>query len=95
MFRLISAGISMLAAVSAATNKIQTLVVLDSWATIETHSVIMKYLEEKLGHQLTFSMSNANVKLKERGEWNFDNIVYMAASAKGNFFYIYTYRVIT
>jgi hypothetical protein len=66
----------------AATAAEQTLVVLDSWATVETHSVMFKYLE-KQGHQLTFKMADASFELKEHQEWSYSNIILMASSVKG------------
>ena len=61
----------------------QTLVVLDSWATVETHSTMFGYLEQSLNHELTFEMADAKIKLIEHDEWKYDNIVFMAPSVKG------------
>jgi len=44
---------------------------------------MMKYLEEKLGHHLTFEMADAKIKIKEHDDWVYDNIILMAPSIKG------------
>ena len=35
----------------------KTLVLLDDWATIETHSMFLKHIQEKLGHEVEFAMA--------------------------------------
>jgi thioesterase domain-containing protein len=88
MFRLTASTISLLSAAAAAgliqtDTQTQTLVVLDSWATIETHSHMFRYLEENLGHNLAYQMADSKLKLKEFDNWNYDNIIMMAPSIKG------------
>ena len=41
--------------------KTETLVLLDSWATIQTHSHMFDYLRETLGHKITFEMIESKV----------------------------------
>ena len=67
--------------------KTETLVLLDSWATIETHGHMFNYLRDTLGHQVTFEMIESKIHLKDSAQqWRFDNIVLMAPSIKGKIF---------
>lgn len=64
--------------------KTKTLVLLDSWATIETHSHMFDYLRKTLGHEVTFEMMESKISLKDSAsQWRFDNIVLMTPSVKG------------
>ena len=62
----------------------KTLVVLDSWATIESHSVFFAHLKDKLGHQIEYAMASTGPHIvKHYDEYYFDNIIFMAPSSKG------------
>ena len=61
----------------------KTLIVLDDWATVETHSVFFGHIKNKLGHKVEYSMSNSVQKFKLHGAYYFDNIVLMTPSTKG------------
>ena len=64
--------------------KTATLVLLDSWATIETHSHMFDYIRDTLGHQVTFEMMESKINLKDSAvQWRFDNVVLMTPSIKG------------
>jgi hypothetical protein len=70
-----------------AEKKTATLVLLDSWAIIETHSHMFDYLRDTLGHQVTFEMMESKINLKDSAQqWRFDNIVLMTPSVKGRRF---------
>jgi len=60
----------------------KTLVVLDNWATIETHSSMFNYLEEQLNHRLVFEMADSKIKFQEHDQYQFDNVILMAPSVK-------------
>ena len=65
-------------------NATKTLVVVDDWATVETHSVFFDHIRNKLGHKVEFSMSDDSVqKFKHHDAYYFDNIVLMTPSTKG------------
>lgn len=65
----------------------KTLIVLDNWATIETHSVFFSHLKDKLGHKLEFAMAATGPHIvKHYDEYYFDNIVFMAPSSKGKLY---------
>lgn len=73
--------------------KTETLVLLDSWATIETHGHMFDYLKDTLGHHVTYEMIESKIHLKDSAQqWRFDNIVLMAPSIKGRFFHLYNFR---
>lgn len=61
---------------------IQTLVLVDDWATIETHSVFFDSLR-KDGHSLQFETANPPPPIKYYESYFYDNIILMAPSAKG------------
>ena len=61
---------------------IQTLVLLDDWATIETHSVFFDSLR-KDGHSLLFETANPPPPIKYYESYFYDNIIFMAPAAKG------------
>ncbi len=48
--------------------KTETLVLLDSWATIQTHSHMFDYLSDTLGHKITFEMIESKVSLKDSAQ---------------------------
>ena len=62
---------------------IRTLVLLDSWATIETHSIFFDTLRRDGGHTLQFEMASAGPQIKYYQEYFFDNIILMAPSVRG------------
>lgn len=66
----------------------KTLVVLDDWATVETHSILFEHIGKsgKLGHEIEFAMASKGPqgKVKHRDAYYFDNIVLMAPSTKEN-----------
>ena len=37
---------------------VKTLVLLDDWATVETHSIFFNHLAKTIGHELEFVMAN-------------------------------------
>jgi P2-related tail formation protein len=62
----------------------KTLVVLDNWATIESHSVFFSHITDKLGHQVEYAMATTGPNIvKHYDEYYFDNIIFMAPSTKG------------
>ena len=60
----------------------QTLVLVDDWATIETHSIFFDQLRSD-GHQLLFETANPAPPIKYYDEYFYDNIILMAPSIKG------------
>jgi len=58
------------------------LVLLDSWATIETHSFFFETLKKVGGHTLTFEMTSNNFQIKYYEEYFYDNIILMAPSIR-------------
>jgi hypothetical protein len=63
---------------------IKTLVLLDNWATIETHSIFFDSLRLD-GHSLQFEMIKPAPAIKYFEEYYFDNIILMAPSTRGNY----------
>ncbi len=61
---------------------IQTLVLLDDWATVETHSAFFESLR-KDGHSLLFENANPPPPIKYFDSFFYDNIILMAPSTKG------------
>lgn len=62
---------------------IQTLVLLDDYALVETHSIFFDSLSRD-GHQLQFEMIAPNPPaIKYYEDYYFDNIILMAPSVKG------------
>jgi hypothetical protein len=66
---------------------IRTLVLLDSWATIETHSIFFDTLRRDGGHTLQFEMASSSVQIKYYQEYFFDNIILMAPSVRGKHYH--------
>lgn len=63
----------------------KTLVVVDDWATIETHSVFFNHIKESLGHEIEYATatSGPSGKVKHHDAYYYDNIMMMAPSTKG------------
>ena len=62
----------------------QTLVLLDNWATIETHSIFFNYLAKTVGHELEFVMASQGPhSVKHYDQYYYDNIILMTPSIKG------------
>ena len=63
----------------------KTLVVVDDWSTVETHSVFFDHIRSALGHKIEFAMSETGPsgKVKHHDAYYFDNIVMMSPSVKG------------
>jgi hypothetical protein len=61
---------------------IQTLVLLDDWATIDTHSILFESMK-KDGHHLVFESVSPAPAIKYYDEFFYDNIILMAPAAKG------------
>ena len=61
---------------------IQTLVLLDDWATVETHSIFFEILR-KDGHSLAFESANPPPAIKYFDSFYYDNIILMAPAVKG------------
>lgn len=62
---------------------VRTLVVLDDWAMIETHSQFFKHLTEDLGHSVTYKMASDDVQLKMFQSYHYHNLILMTPSIKG------------
>ena len=62
---------------------IQTLVLLDDWATLDTHSIFFDSLKRD-GHNLVFEGATPPPQIKYFDDYFYDNIILMAPSAKGN-----------
>lgn len=60
----------------------QTLVLVDDWATLETHSVFFESLRRD-GHNLVFESANPPPQIKYYDQFYYDNIIMMAPSVKG------------
>ena len=61
----------------------KTLVLLDNWATVETHSVMFDHLKNKIGHKVEFAMADVGPSIvKHYDEFYWDNILIMAPSMK-------------
>jgi hypothetical protein len=71
------------ASIAESNNPSRTLVLLDSYATIETHSLFFRHLEDKLGHHLDYEMADSKVNFKQFDQWRYENVVLMAPSIKG------------
>lgn len=65
---------------------IQTLVLLDDWATLQTHSILFDTLK-KDGHNLVFENAYPGPQIKYYDEFFYDNIILMAPGVKGKEFY--------
>lgn len=55
---------------------------LDNWATIETHSIFFETLKQN-GHSIMFEMVSPAPQIKYYEEFYFDNIILMAPSVRG------------
>lgn len=67
----------------------KTLVLLDNWATKETHFLFFKYLSETIGHELEFVMASQGPhSVKHYDQYYYDNIILMAPSIKGKSLHI-------
>ena len=61
----------------------KTLVLLDNWATIETHSVFFDHLKSEIGHVVEFAMGDVGPPVvKHYDQFFYDNIILMAPSFK-------------
>lgn len=64
-------------------NLSRTLVVLDNWATVETHSRFFDHLSHDLEHEVRFAMMDTEwLEYKELESWRVDNVIFMAPSIK-------------
>ena len=63
---------------------IQTLVLVDDWSLLQTHSLFFESLR-KDGHSLAFESANPPPAIKYYESYFFDNIILMAPSVKGKF----------
>ena len=63
--------------------KTKTLVVLDNWATVESHSMFFDHVRDTLGHNVEFAMHDWDGKVKHLDSYYFDNIIMMSPSTKG------------
>ena len=62
----------------------KTLVVLDNWATIETHSMFFNHLSQTLDHDVEYAMASIGPHMvKHYDEYYFDNIIFMSPASKG------------
>ena len=63
----------------------KTLVLVDDWATIETHSAFFDHIKMNLGHEIEYAISTEGPagKVKHHDAYYFDNIIMMAPSTKG------------
>ena len=61
---------------------IQTLVLLDDWATIDTHSIFFESLRRD-GHNLVFEGANPPPLIKYFDDFFYDNVIFMAPNVKG------------
>lgn len=64
--------------------KTQTLVLLDNWATVETHSYFFDHLATQLNHKVHFEMIfDEEVSYESFNGYKYQNVILMAPSAKG------------
>lgn len=61
----------------------KTLVLLDNWATVETHSLFFGHLKDNLGHQMEYAMASEAPLIKYHDKQYFENIILMTPSVKG------------
>lgn len=58
---------------------------LDNWATVETHSTFFDHISKTIGHEIEFVMANqVNLSVKHYDQYYYDNIILMAPSMKEN-----------
>ena len=62
----------------------KTLVLVDDWATVETHSLFFDHVRSNLGHEIEYAMASQGPsgKVKHHDAYYFDNMVMMAPSIK-------------
>jgi hypothetical protein len=67
------------------TGKVKSLVLLDDWHYIETHSLFWGQLKN-MGFELDFKMiSDPNIKLSYFGEYLYNNVIFFAPTfSEGN-----------
>jgi hypothetical protein len=61
---------------------IKTLVLLDDWSILDSHSIFFDSLKRD-GHELQFENANPPPPIKYYDEYFYDNIILMAPAAKG------------
>ena len=61
---------------------IQTLVLVDDWSLLESHSLFFDNLR-KDGHAISFESANPPPNIKYYESYFYDNIILMAPSVKG------------
>ena len=72
----------------------KTLVVVDSWATLETHSVFFAHIRDVLGHKIEYAMGSTGPHIvKHYDEYYFDNIIFMSPSIKGKSFSLFLHQL--
>jgi hypothetical protein len=57
-------------------------VLLDNWATVETHSLFFDHLKTNLGHQMEYAMASEAPLIKYHDKQYFENIILMTPSVK-------------
>jgi len=60
----------------------KTLVLLDNWATVETHSLFFSHLKNNLGHTIEYAMASEAPLIKYHDKQYFENIIMMTPSIK-------------
>jgi len=60
----------------------KTLVLLDNWATVETHSLFFSHLKNNLGHTIEYAMASEAPLIKYHDKQYFENIIMMTPSVK-------------
>ena len=63
----------------------KTLVLLDDWAMVETHSQFFGHIRDHLGHEIEFAMADTGPAgmVQHNDQYYFDNIVLMTPTVKG------------
>ena len=81
----LAAAISVNAGLISDERATKTLVLVDDWALIETHSAFFDHIRSDLGHEIEFATATEGPagKVKHRDAYYFDNIVMMSPSVKG------------
>ena len=80
-----SAGVVVNAGLISDDRVTKTLVLVDDWAIIETHSTFFDHIKMNLGHEVEYAISTDGPagKVKHHDAYYFDNIIMMAPSTKG------------
>ena len=65
MIKSLISSVALGSLVQAGLAESRTLVLLDNYATIETHSLFFRHLEDKLGHHLDFEMADSKVNFRQ------------------------------